>query len=261
MERVWPLVRDLIVRDRAFFDSFLAFAPQTNEARRAIALLPAFLALGARSQPLHMLELGASAGLNLMWDCFDYVTSAWAWRGGDPQSPCIDAEWRGATPAYLGPLSVASRAGCDINPMNVADHDAMNRLRAFVWPDQPERLERFHAALALAQRRRVRVDKADAGAWLEAKLAGDLPEGVTILHHSIVWQYFPEDTRRRARAAIDAAAARATPQRRFAWVRFEHEQVFGGAADGHEVDMLVWPGGERRLIAKADPHARWIEPA
>jgi hypothetical protein len=245
-------------REPHFFASFLAHAPQTNETRRAIALLPAFLALGGEGAPLHMLELGASAGLNLLWDRFRYRTQSWAW-GDDADAPLIETDWRGPAPAYLGRLNVVSRAGCDLNPLDVRDPEQCLRLRAFIWADQSERLARFDAALALAQREKVRVERADAADWLERKLANGPEEGLTILYHSIVWQYFPKEARERCRAAIEAAAAHATPQRRFAWVRFEHDRVLKRKGENHAVDMQTWPGGEHRILARVDPHVRWIE--
>ncbi|MBL8551379.1 MAG: DUF2332 domain-containing protein [Hyphomonadaceae bacterium] len=242
-------------RDPDFFASFLDYAPQTNETRRAIGLLPAFLAVGADGAPMHMLELGASAGLNLNWDKFQYRTQSWRWRDEGPQ---IETDWRGAAPT-LAPLTVASRAGCDIHPLDIFRPEEALRLRAYIWADQRERLARFDAALALAQSERTRVEQADAAAWLERRLGGELQEGATVLYHSIVWQYFPKDIRARCRAAIEAGAARATPQRRLAWVRFEHDRVLKQDGDGYSVDLQTWPGGERKLVARVDPHVRWVE--
>jgi hypothetical protein len=259
MARVMKEVRALVARDSAFFRAFLQSPPQTNETRRAMALLPAFLSVGAKAQPLHMLELGASAGLNLSWDKFAYRTPNWSWGSSRADAPVIDTEWRGAAPAWLGPRSVATRTGCDLNPVDVRDGDQRTRLRAYVWPDQPDRMVRFDRAVELAIREDVRVACADAGEWLEEKLAGEPPEGATIIYHSIVWQYFAKGTRERARAAIETAGARANERRRVAWVRFEHERVFGGDAETYVVDLVEWPGGERRRIATVDPHVRWVE--
>jgi hypothetical protein len=252
-------VRALVARDSAFFRAFLQSPPQTNETRRALALLPAFLSVGAKVQPLHTLELGASAGLNLSWDKFAFRTPNWSWGSSQTDAPLIDTEWRGAAPAWLGPLNVATRAGCDLNPVDVRDGNQRTRLRAYVWPDQPDRMARLDRAAELAIREDVRVARADAGEWLEEKLAGEPPEGATIIYHSIVWQYFAKETRGRARAAIEAAGARAGKKRRVAWVRFEHERVFGGDEDAYIVDLVEWPGGERRRIATVDPHVRWVE--
>lgn len=203
--------------------------------------------------------MGASAGLNTNWDRFAYRADGWSWGVPDPDAPVIDTEWRGPAPDRPARLEVTARGACDLQPLDVRDPAQRDQLRAYVWADQAERLARFDRAVALALRHDTRVDRAAADAWLAQRLAGTLPEGVTIVYHSIAWQYFPPDAARRARAAIEAAGGRATPARRLAWLRFEHDRVFAPAGEGFTVDLLSWPGGDRRLIARADPHARWVE--
>ena len=256
IERIWAHTCDLMTRDPDFFAAFLRHAPQTNETRRTLALLPAFLHVANGAAPLHMLEIGASAGLNQSWDKFSYHTQTWRWGAGAP--PLIDTDWRGPAPAYLGPLNVVSRAGCDLNPMDARDPAMRARLKAFIWADQPERIARFDAAADLAIARDVRIDREDAVTWVARKLAA-LPEGVTILYHSIVWQYLPAETAARITAAIEEAGARATPERRLAWVRFELDPVLLPSGEYEcDVDVRAWPGGALTKIARADPHVRWV---
>jgi len=53
-------------REPAHVDDFIAHAPQTNEVQRSAVLLPGLLAVAqAVRLPLRLIELGASAGLNL----------------------------------------------------------------------------------------------------------------------------------------------------------------------------------------------------
>ncbi len=246
--------------DPAWFERFVASPPQTNETRRTIALLPGFLAAARDGGPLHVLEVGASAGLNTNWDRFAYRTAAWTWGAGDDDAPRIDTDWRGPAPPAPS-LTVASRAACDLAPLDIRDGAQRDRLRAYVWADQPERLARLDRAIALALRHDTRVERASADEWLARRLGGALSDGVTVVYHSIAWQYFPAETARRARAAIEDAGARATPARRLVWLRFEHDRVFANEGDGFAVDLLAWPGGAHRHVARADPHARWVEPA
>jgi hypothetical protein len=259
MEVVMPRALDFLEREQAFVQSFLATPPQTNETRRAIAFLPAFLAL-SRKGPLHLLEIGASAGLNLLWDRFAYRTRTWAWGRLTEESPFIDTEWSGPSPDLPIHVRIASRAGCDARPIDVTDADQRLRLKSYVWPDQRERLIRLDRAMAIAQAHRVQVDRADAGPWLEERLSGGPPLGVTVIYHSIAWQYFSSETRARARAAIAAAAARADETHRLAWVRFEHNKVLDLDAfgDGYSVDLTEWPGGQTRRLCGVDPHARFV---
>ena len=105
-ERVWRSARAFLARDRAWAADFLRFAPQTNETRRSIALLAGFLAVAARfARPLDLLEIGASAGLNVSWDRFAYRTGSWSW--GTPGGPLIETAWTGPPPRSTHP----SRSG------------------------------------------------------------------------------------------------------------------------------------------------------
>jgi len=259
MGEVFPLVQAAFEREPTWFADFLAHPPQTNETRRAIALLPAFALAAAQGGPLHMLEIGASAGLNMSWDQFAYRTREWAWGRTTEDKPLIDTEWRGPAPNLRLKLDIAGRAGCDRHPLDVRDPEQVLRLRSYVWADQPERLKRFDCAVGLAIANDVRVETADAGDWLRRRLVGRLPEGVTILYHSIAWQYFSPETKSALFSVIERTAAIAEPTRRFAWVRFEHDRILGYGGDGYSVDVAAWPGGERRRVARTDPHARWVE--
>ena len=261
MDALWPVACAFLEREEEWVRAFLRNPPQTNETRRTIALLPAFLAL-ARLGPLHTLEIGASAGLNLMWDRFRYETASWRWN--ESGAPRIDTEWRGPPPAHLDArLRVASRAACDQQPLDVRDADHMLRLKSYVWPDQAQRLERLDGAIALARSADVRVERADAGAWLTERLAAPLPEGVTVLYHSVMWQYPPQSTRDAVTRAVDGAAARADDAHRVAWLRYEPNGILGtpGPVEEMAVDLQVWPGGERKVLVQTDGHARWVQMA
>lgn len=256
---VWPLARSFLARNAPSVRAFIANAPQTNETRRAIGLLPGFL-IAAETGPLHLLEIGASAGLNQRIDGFRFQTASWAY--GPAAGPLIDAEWRRPPPEGLDrPLAIASRAGCDVNPLNVGDPAQALRLKAYIWPDQIDRLERIDRAIALAQREGVSIEKADAAAFLKARLTGPLPEGTTIVFHSVVWQYLPEATKRGVQQALERSAATASGARRLAWLRYEPNPLLGGgeAADGFGVALTLWPGGDQRRLASTDGHTRVVD--
>ena len=257
VEEIWPAARAFIEREFEWMRAFLQSPPQTNETRRAIALLPGFLAL---SGPLHLLEIGASAGLNQMWDKFRYETASWSW--GQANGPRIDTDWRGLPPLDLDVAPViASRAACDQNPLDVSNPDHVLRLNAYLWAEQRDRFPRLAAAIKAAQDAGVHVERADAADWLERKLAGPLPEGTTVLFHSVVWQYLPQEKRDAIEAIVEAASARADADHRLAWLRYEPLRLLGldGQVDHMATELRLWPGAERRVLARGDGHARWVE--
>lgn len=260
MEVVWPLVRAFLDRDRDWVRQVLASPPQTNEVRRSIGLLPGFLALAASYDgPIELLELGASAGLNLSWDQFSYQTESWRWNAGG--SPMITTTWSGPPPQIQAIPRVRARAGCDQNPLSVGSPADVLRLRSYIWADQSDRLARFDAAVSVAQANRIAVERADAADWIGARLAARAPDAMTVIYHSIFWQYPPPATRTAITAAIEAAGARATSAAPLAWLRFEPESALeDGSLKSYRtiVDLTTWPGGHRRVLADADPHGRMV---
>lgn len=265
METVWPVARDWLSRRERAAKVFMKLPPQTNETRRAIALLPGFLKVASlHPGPMHMLELGASAGLNQNWDRFNYRTARWELSGNSDVN--IETQWNGPPPDHIDmSLNVASRAACDQSPVSLAKPSSARRLKAYVWPDQPERLARLDAAIALARRTRVRVDKADAADWLKARLAARPEEGPTVIYHSVFLQYPPAETRRALQAMIEEAGAEATWERPLAWVCFEPGAFFQGP-DQVGIDpndfityMRVWPDNEDYRLLRSDGHVTQVE--
>src|SRR5690606_9660360 len=82
---------------------------------------------------------------------------------GDIKSPVhIAPEVRSDSPQLDGSLDIVSRAGCDIAPVDVRQHDGAMRLRSYVWPDQTARLERLDGAIQLANSHPYELRKEDA---------------------------------------------------------------------------------------------------
>jgi hypothetical protein len=239
----------------AFMRNFIKGPPQTNETRRAGVLLGGFLRIAqATGKPLRCLEVGASAGLNLLWDRFWYKTKAGDW--GQVDSPVIiDSDWRGPLPDLSPKIEVVEVAGCDLNPINLGNADARTRMEAYVWADHNDRVERLRAAMQMAQDNNISVDKADAADWIRDKLA-TLPDGqATVLYHSIAAQYFDDDTNARFNAAIRDASQRATNEAPFAWLRFEHASL----REFPYLVLTIWPGGIEKTLAQAHPHGLFVD--
>lgn len=254
-EVVGPVVESALRREPDHLRRWLHSAPQTNEVRRSAALIGGFSEIARRTGlPLALYEIGASAGLNLLWDRFHYTLGGQQW--GPADSPVrLDAEWRGNAPALLQHIAVASRAGCDVAPIDAGDPQGALRLAAFVWPDQRERLDRLQRAIEMARASKLKVDALDAGEWLEHKLARLQPGVASVVYHSLVWQYLPDATRKRIRAHLDALGARATPQSPLAWLRLE--PLRDDAASW--LRLTAWPGGREKRLARAHPHVAWVE--
>lgn len=252
-EDLWAAVEGALTRHETRLMTWLDSAPQTNEVRRAAALIPAiWWALGHHDLPVVLSELGASAGLNLSLDRF-------ALRIGDAVHGPADSpvqlapDWTGAHPGPH-PIRVADRAGVDRNPLDPHDPEAALRLLAYLWPDQPHRLALTRGAIALSQGRPARDD---AAPWLARRLSSPRPGRLHVVYNTIAWQYFPPQTQAAALAALEAAGARATADAPLAHIAMEADGDPAGAA----LTARLWPGedaGRPRLLARVDFHGRWI---
>ena len=257
------LVRELnaaLLSDRAFFERMLQRPPQTNEIGRSAVLLGGFAEIARHTRlPLVLLEIGASAGLNLRWDRYRFELGPQAW--GDPASPVrVASQWRGSPPALPATIAIVGRAGCDNEPLDPRSDADRRSLLAYCWPEQRERVGRLRAALQLTAADGLTVERADAARWLERQLAERRAGVATVVYHSIVWQYLGEDTQKAARAAIEQAGARATADAPLAWLALE----FAAEGQAPELGLTQWPGGRRQRLATAHPHgahADWSAPA
>lgn len=251
-----PLLRRVIARHDEWLFPWLDSAPQTNEVGRAAALWPGVMAVAAQFGPrVELLELGASGGLNLNMDRFGYDFGGA--RAGDSASGVELAPiWSGAEPV-VATVEVVVRAGVDLNPLDMTDPEVADRMLAYIWPDQHERIARAEAAIAIARDFPPLIDSNDGADWLERRLAMPQEGGTTrILYHSVALQYFPAEGQKRVHAAIATAAARATPERPFAWLSMEFYEQIALA----ELRLTTWPGdGQHRLLAFCHPHGARIE--
>jgi hypothetical protein len=255
-DAIWSAVCVAMDERGARLAAFMAHEPQTNEVRRSACLLGGFLeAAKAADLPLRCFEVAASAGLNLSWDRYRYRLGEVAW--GDPAARVeIDTDWQGGLPPLDARTHVIERAACDRRPTDLNDPVQRRRLVAYVWADQADRLARLQAAIAVALANDVQVEEADAVAWVRERVAPQ-PGALTVLYHSVFWQYMPSESQAALAALIAQIGARATAEAPFAWLRMEPPMP----EPGMDVRLTLWPGGEERLLAQVHPHGaqvRWL---
>ncbi|MGB3245553.1 MAG: DUF2332 domain-containing protein [Sulfitobacter sp.] len=242
-----------LVTHEPFLMDWCDSAPQTNEVRRSAALIVgARVAVQHFDLPLILSELGASGGLNLMWD--HYALNIEGHRFG-PDAPALTLtpDWTGPMPPDITP-QIAGRAGVDLNPLNPSRGADLLRLTAYLWPDQPERLVNTRAAAAITNAEMTRGDAID---WLAPRLHS-APQGhLHLIQHTVAWQYFPPDVQARGKALMEAAGTQATPNRPLAWLAMESDGDTT-AKRGAALTLRLWPGDITMELGRADFHGRWI---
>jgi hypothetical protein len=201
----WPRFRDFIAGNVRWMRKELERPCQTNEVGRSAALLGGFLEVSHRTRkPLRILELGASAGLNLRWDRYYYQSPDGAW--GDDSSPVQFTHSFEVPPPLHRTAEVVERRGCDLNPIDPTSEEGSLTLRSFIWADQLARLSQLDGAIEVAAQLPVEVDRIGAADFLERELAMARDEVATVVYHSVFMQYVTVPERQRIAAAVSGAA-------------------------------------------------------
>ncbi|GAA1591724.1 DUF2332 domain-containing protein [Actinomadura kijaniata] len=247
----WPAFRRVVAEHAAEIRAGMATPPQTNEVGRSAALVGGLLTVvAATGLPVRLLEIGASAGLNLRADRFRYLFEGGAY--GPEDSPVVLPDcWEGGPPPVDAPLEVVERRGCDLAPLDPADPADQVRLLSYVWPEQAERVARLRAAFAVAAEVPATVVRDGAAGFLDG--LAPRPGTVTVVWHSIMRHYVPADEWARVEASLAAAGAAATPRSPVAHLALEprdEERIESRPL----LKLRLWPGGGTAVLAKAPPH-------
>ena len=250
------LLRSVLAGQDAELLPCLDSPPQTNEVGRAAPLMTGLLEIAARHGPrLEILEIGSSAGLNLMLDRFRIELAGVA-TGPRDALLTLAPTWRGPPPPAVA-IEIVTTRGVDVAPIDATTEAGAQRLLAYVWPDHHARFTRLVAALSMLRSAPPRLDAGDAAQWLDARLAEPQSAGTArVLMHSIVWQYLGKACQTAITAAMEAVGARATAQRPLAWLRVEANRT----VHKHEITLRSWPQHERSvLLGHAHAHGFWVE--
>jgi len=252
-DALWTEVARALDTEAGVILPVLASAPQTNEVRRAVAILPGLHMVAARFDgPFDLIELGCSAGLNLFADLFTVETPTH--RLGPAGSPvALAPDWTGPAPAPAA-LETGARTGIDLSPIDPRSAEGALRLLSYVWPDQPDRLASTEAAIGLAAEHPAEIIAGDAGVVLEDRLSRPVSGRGRVIFNTVAWQYFPDETAARASRALARAGKVASQTAPLVHIAMEADGGRGAA-----LTLTAWPGGETHTLARVDFHGRWID--
>ena len=238
---------------------------QTNEVGRSAFLVPMFGLVHARAgKPLAMIEAGASAGLNLLFDHYRYDYGR-AGTLGNPASPVVlRPEIRGDTepPVPHAMPAVASRTGVDLQPVDVNDDEQIAWLRACIWPEHTARAELFARAIDVARKDPPPVMRGDILETIPS-LIDQVPDGTPVcVFHTAALAYLD----REHRARFGALMAEAGRSREVYWVAGEGPGILAGlfpdagitgSDDGYAL-VMGRAGHDASWAGEAAYHGRWL---
>ena len=229
----------------------------TNEVGRSALLHPGFCYLHAQAPaPLALIEIGPSAGLNMLWDHYGVRY----WRGGvevlaiaPDAGLVVDCELRGARLPVCGPTpKVAQRLGLELNPNDLEDQRNRDWLCALVWPEHVERLNRLKAAISLRRKMHLDIVQGDALETLMGAIAATPPSATVCIYHTVALYQFSSAMKQSLEDLLTVAGLR----RRVFRLGFEL------AADmRHLLGLRRYGEGaaEDWILAEAQPHGAWMQ--
>jgi hypothetical protein len=253
----WDDVLGALKVHRAFLGRFVAeHGVQTNEVQRSWFLLPCFLEVTRRTGAgqLDLVELGSSAGLNLLWDRYRYRYQCGTWGSAAAELE-LGGEERRPVPAELLSVRprVRDRVGIDLAPIDVSRDEGELLLKSFVWPDQTWRLQQLDRAVAGLRVDPPRIVHGDVVEELPRVLADRREGAFTVAFQTALRGYLPDEGFRSVLQAVEEAAQKSP----VALISTQRP-----ARDVHDywgVFLTMWPGGRRVLLAHADFHGAWLE--
>lgn len=254
-EASWDDVERALAEHEDLLLRFLATPLQTNEVQRSWVLLPCFLEAARRTgaDVLDLVELGPSAGLNLVWDRYRYRYVAGEW--GPEEAPLLlEGNERGAVPAELLDRRprVRSRVGIDRSPIDVTTDEGARLLRCYVWADQRERLERLDRAIEALRAAPPELVRGDVVEELPEVLAGRGGGALTVVFQTAVFLFLSDEGRERIRAALDGAGAMGP-------LAFVSAGKPRGDIRSWGLRLVIYPGAERTFLGHADYHGAWLD--
>jgi hypothetical protein len=259
-----PTLKDFVAQRRAAVVSLVERRRvQTNEVGRCALYLPPLAMVGDEVGELAHLDIGASAGLNLLIDRYEYLYDDGPAIGG-PSTVRLDCGTRGDGPVPSAIPNIAARCGIDLTPVDITDKDEARWIEACCWPDQADRFDRLRAAIEIA------------GDHPPELLAGDAVESVApavermaVRGHPVVttsWVLNQLDPERRQ--AFVSELDRVGQRIDVSWIFAESPALTSGLPHATEwesehltaLSLVRWRDGQRNVdhLATCHPHGYWL---
>lgn len=254
MSSCYPHFRSFVLKHQADIIGILeSKRVQTNEVRRCAYLYPVFCSIYDKvRKPLALVELGTSAGLQLLCDQYSYSYGGAESYGLAGSKVHITSEIRGSRTPFLLASSppVVYRMGIDLHVNDVRNPEHLLWLRSLIWPGNHDRVSMLeHAAEVLKQQTGIQFREGDGTALLPEIVRSIPEEAVICVFHTHVANQIPEASKQKLLHHLNVIGS----------VR-DIVHVYNNMEDEHlHADYILEGVPSQFTVARTDGHARWFE--
>ncbi|MDP9728941.1 DUF2332 domain-containing protein [Alicyclobacillus tolerans] len=254
VEKVFPSFKDFCMQHQnEIIDLLQSRLVQTNEIRRCTYLYPSFSYIYNKvHKPLSLIEIGTSAGLQLLWDKYSYSYGTDDTYGEQNSGVHLTAELRNGNIPQFPPISppVYTKIGIDLHVIDLSNHHDYLWLKSLIWPEHKERLELFEKAAQLLNKNPVNLIEGD-GVSLLPKIVEQISQDSTVcIFHTHVANQMPNELKTQL---IDHVKSIGAMRDVF--------HLYNNISDLGKLHLDYYIKGEEfnEIIALTDGHGRWFD--
>lgn len=226
---------------------------QTNEVRRCAYLYPSFCRIyKLTKKPLTLIEIGTSAGLQLLWDKYTYYYNTSNQKYGSEHSTLeISAEIIGDRLPLLFEQSppVARRIGLDLHVNNLNDSEDYLWLKALIWPEHKERNAYFEKAAHCLKSQPIELIEGDGVSILPDIVPTVSHDSSICIFHTHVANQIPAAAKKKLSEQIQCLG--------------KEREVFHLYNNMWDLDLHLdyYVNGKEycKTLAETDGHGRWFK--
>ncbi|WP_282139432.1 DUF2332 domain-containing protein [Cytobacillus oceanisediminis] len=224
---------------------------QTNEVRRCAYLYPVFAWIFQQTEkPLALIEIGTSAGLQLLWDKYCYTYGIEETFGNPASNVQLSSEIKGGHVPIIPPEMppVASRTGVDLHINDLNNGEDFLWLKSLIWPEHQERRTLFEKAAQCVKENPISLIEGDGVELLPSLIEGIPDEHTNCVFHTHVANQMPADVKENLLGKIKASG-----QSRDIF------HIYNNIQDRNlHLDYYLDSKENKKLVGQTEGHGHWF---
>lgn len=225
---------------------------QTNEVLRCAYLYPVFSFIYEKTKkPLALVEIGTSAGLQLLWDKYSYTINENDLVGNPDSTLQISTVCLGDEIPFLKSTSppVSTRIGFDLNIVDLTNEEELLWLKALIWPEHKERLTLFEQAANYIIEAPIQFVEGDGVTLLKTFVDKIAMDQTICIYHTHVANQMPIESRKSLLDSIESIGKNR-----------DVFHIYNNVQDKYlHLDYYINGLEHTQTIAETDGHGRWFK--